>query len=141
MTTYSASAVSNTVIDYKKAITLQLLRALRDNPIALAEGASGAPRIAFEALDTWYVTGGAVGTYIFARYTGGADVLPSGTVAGSSLQPTSAAYKVNVSGNGVPTFDLGTALSGTWKCMGKFDDTDINSSVTISGATLWLRIS
>ena len=45
MTTYSASAVSDTVIAYEKPITLQQGRALRDNPIAIGEGASGAPRI------------------------------------------------------------------------------------------------
>ena len=43
MTTYDESAVSNTVIAHKKPITMQQGRALRDNPIAISEAATGAP--------------------------------------------------------------------------------------------------
>jgi hypothetical protein len=50
MTTYNAAAVADSVIAHKKGITLQTGRALRDNPIALAEGATGAPRIQLGAL-------------------------------------------------------------------------------------------
>lgn len=45
MTTYNAAAVANAVIAFKKAITLQMMRALRDNVLAIIEGAPGAPRI------------------------------------------------------------------------------------------------
>ena len=45
MTTFSAAAVSNAAIAFQKPITLQQGRALRDNPIAITEGAVGAPRI------------------------------------------------------------------------------------------------
>lgn len=57
MTTYDESAVSNTVIAHKKPITLQQGRALRDNPIAISEGAPGAPRIAHRALTSLYLGG------------------------------------------------------------------------------------
>lgn len=50
MTTYDASAVSNSVIAHEKGITLQQGRALRDNPIAIAEGSAGAPRVQGQAL-------------------------------------------------------------------------------------------
>ena len=50
MTTYNAAAVADTVIAFKKGITLQQGRALRDNPIAIAEGASGAPKIASKSV-------------------------------------------------------------------------------------------
>lgn len=43
MTTYTA--ITNGQIDQDSPITQPLMTALRDNPIALAEGASGAPRI------------------------------------------------------------------------------------------------
>lgn len=43
MTTYNAAAVSNTVIAHEKGITLQQGRALRDNPLAIAEGDSSVP--------------------------------------------------------------------------------------------------
>lgn len=46
MATWNAGAVIDAVIGFKKAVTLQMLRALRDNPIAIIEGAPGAPRIA-----------------------------------------------------------------------------------------------
>lgn len=45
MPTYNASAVTDAVIAFRKPITLQQGRALRDNPLAIAEGSSGAPRV------------------------------------------------------------------------------------------------
>lgn len=50
MTTYDASSVSDAVIAFRKPITLQQGRGLRDNPIAMAEGATDAPRIQGYAL-------------------------------------------------------------------------------------------
>ena len=50
MTTYNGAAVSDAAIAFQKPITLQQGRALRNNPIAMAEGASGAPRIQGYAL-------------------------------------------------------------------------------------------
>jgi|GEM_PF-4375671 len=47
---YNESAVSNTAIAFQKPITLQQGRALRDNPIAMFEGASGAPRLYGQAM-------------------------------------------------------------------------------------------
>jgi hypothetical protein len=46
MTTYNGTAVADTTIAFQKGITLQQGRALRDNPIAIAEGAAGAPYVA-----------------------------------------------------------------------------------------------
>jgi hypothetical protein len=43
MPTYNSGAVSNTAIGFQKPITLQQGRGLRDNPLAIAEGATGAP--------------------------------------------------------------------------------------------------
>lgn len=45
MPTYNAAAVADAVIAFKKGITLQQGRALRDNPIAMMEGEAGAPRL------------------------------------------------------------------------------------------------
>lgn len=50
MPTYNAGAVSDTAIAYQKPITLQQGRGLRDNPLAIAEGAAGAPRISGKAM-------------------------------------------------------------------------------------------
>ena len=51
MATYNAAAVSNTAIAFRKPITLQQGRALRDNPLAIAEGADDAPRNVGKSLD------------------------------------------------------------------------------------------
>lgn len=53
MATYNAAAVSDAAIAFQKPITLQQGRALRDNPLAIAEAASGAPRIAPAAFNAW----------------------------------------------------------------------------------------
>lgn len=50
MATYNGAAVTDAVIASQKPITLQQGRALRDNPIAIAEGAAGAPRLEIPAL-------------------------------------------------------------------------------------------
>ena len=47
MATYNAAAVADAVIAHKKGITLQTGRALRDNPLATFEGATGAPYIEY----------------------------------------------------------------------------------------------
>lgn len=58
MTTYTT--ITNSEIDQDSPITQPLLTSLRDNPIAIAEGSSGAPRIQGKALQTWVdrITGG-----------------------------------------------------------------------------------
>lgn len=43
MTTYTA--IANTDIDQDSPVTQPLMTAMRDNPIAIAEGASGAPKL------------------------------------------------------------------------------------------------
>lgn len=93
-------------------------------------------------------TAGAIGTYAFARAT--SDVAFGSTIAGSSLAPTSGAFSVSGSfATGTTTFTLGSTLDGTWRAMGTQDaaatttsgDPPDTVSRTISGATLWLRIS
>lgn len=50
MATYDSAAVSDTVIAHQNGITLQQGRALRDNPIAMAEGKANAPKVQGQAL-------------------------------------------------------------------------------------------
>jgi len=83
-------------------------------------------------------TAGAVGTYTFARYSVG-DVAINVTVAGSALNPTSAAWSVNAPGGSNYIFGAGSALTGTWRCMAHYDRNGTDS--VVDGATLWLRIS
>ena len=126
--------------------------ALRDNPIAISEGAAGAPQIQTAALvsnermttaNVLNATAAAsvdgVGTYAFATRpqntgsTPGNALSPGATVAGSVLRFSNSAAGES------------SALSGTWRCMGamqSFTFTDsYGSAFTTYRATLFLRIS
>lgn len=88
---------------------------------------------------------GGVGTYVWA-VASTSDVAFGATIAGSALTPTSAAHSVNVTTATTTltaTFTAGAALSGTWRAMGAYDyiatGSDAFGSITIYGATLWLR--
>jgi len=131
---------------------------IRDNPVAITEGAVGAPRIAAAALQTgtperdWVLARnadaltGAVGTYAFLGETTTTVTEPGGTRAGSGLR-YAGVYKGNVtwSTNG-GTFVYGTGSSstpaGTWRCMGRsFGALSGGEDPAFYGATLWLRIA
>jgi hypothetical protein len=111
------------------------IQALRDNPIAIANGDAGAPRI--DPINAMEHQGaaGAIGTYAFARRSSG-DVAFGATLAGSSLVTVGA---FSAFSGGSDTLSTGAALSGTWRCMGTYDHT--GTSGTATGSTLWLRIS
>jgi hypothetical protein len=103
------------------------IQALRDNPIAIANGDAGAPSI-FVAISKGSV--GAIGTHammVVDRVSGGADVLPGDTVAGSALQFVSASGGT-----------IGGVASGTWRCMGAASRDAVSSSGRV---TLFIRIS
>jgi hypothetical protein len=117
--------------------------ALRDNPVAISEGASGAPRILDAALGSTATTAGtnwvlarnalasvgAIGTYAFLQQLSGASVSPGGTLAGSSLRYANVFGDSSSSGTPIP--------SGTWRCMG-FSSRIFTTDYPIS---VWLRIS
>ena len=126
--------------------------ALRDNPIAIAEGAAGAPRVDPIAAMEHQGQAGAVGTYAFAWRDSTATPPPfGGTVAGSQLRP---AGFTSVGGVGVSvgatTFGSGSdiqgsagsdraTLNGTWRCMG--EARQVGTTAGNYPHTLWLRIS
>ena len=137
--------------------------ALRDNPIAIAEGAAGAPRIqtagiqnsavttakiaANERMTTANVLGqtagasvGAVGSYAFLRPNNATSYGPGSTLAGSSLRYSGALRLVNTSSARHTAVD-GGAPAGTWRCMGQRtgDVGGVPNNAIVS--TLWLRIS
>lgn len=142
------TTITDAQVDPEAPITSELMSALRDNPIAIAEGATGAPSVLGNiAANT---TAGAVGSYVWARRTSGTtDVSFNSTLAGSSLSPTSGAAVVGpgLGGDNAAGFTTGSALSGTWRCMGTYDHTvtsatdGSSNNQTIGGATLWLRIA
>ena len=67
MPTYNAAAVSDAAIAFQKPVTLQQGRGLRDNPEAVYEGGTGAPRVQGRALGGVYM-----GQLVLASFTGGA---------------------------------------------------------------------
>ena len=134
--------------------------AFRDNPIAIAEGAPGAPRIQDSALSTdvtsegtdWVLARtaeasvGAVGTYAYLRRNSNA--APGSTVSGSNLTYAGGLNNVSADGSGAAvenfSFQAGSSSSpsGTWRAMGRIQSSSSsNVSESVSAATLWLRIS
>lgn len=128
--------------------------ALRDNPIAIAQGASGAPKVEAQGLDTttderdWVLSRmseasvGAVGTYAFLGESSLTTTAPGSTRAGSSLRYAGIAATVSFTNNSMLAFATGNGgtPSGTWRAMGRaysFSD----GSNTYYPATLWLRIA
>ena len=88
---------------------------------------------------------GGLGSLVFAYSTGG-DVAFGGTVAGSALRPVGAARSVGGDAGSTAVLASGSALTGTWTCLGYFDSTVTATgtgqdppTVTIQGATLWQR--
>ena len=135
--------------------------ALRDNPVAIAEGAAGAPRIQPSSAVEWAAStntaaernwvlarnagagAGAVGTYVFAgtRNNFSQDAEFGQTQAGSRLRPAGLRSADSFEATGILSADSftsqsSTALSGTWRCMGRN-----NPNASNGAATLWLRIS
>ena len=115
--------------------------ALRDNPVAIAEGAPGAPKIDPFAAFAHNGQAGQIGTYVFAASTTASNVGFGSTRAGSTLYPTSAARSHDNGASQLLAFSLsgGAVLSGTWRCMGYYDH-ETPSGIGY-GATLWLRIA
>ena len=94
MTTYRT--IASTETDADSPVTVQLMTALADNPNAIAEGASGAPRVVSPALDLTFKTGSSAGAgtvvtldttdlsnladMTLALVTGTVEAQPSGTI-------------------------------------------------------------
>jgi hypothetical protein len=124
--------VPNTVLEPGDPIRSVDIIAIKENIIALSEGASGAPKIQLEALQAGIVltatasaSVGAVGTYALLFDTVYARSLAAGaTAAGSSLRYSS----TTAVSSGTP--------SGTWRVMG-FSAFGSGGN----GVTVMLRIS
>lgn len=135
--------ITDAETDPEAPLTSELAKKWRDNPLAIAEGAVGAPRINSIGAMDHQGAAGSIGTYVFAKRSTAADVSFGGTVAGSDLVPTSATTVMPTGVTGAAaTFNSGSALSGTWRCMGTYDHAAaFGSGGSMNGATLWLRIS
>ena len=139
------NTIADSDIDPESPLTTTLLTRLRDNPISIAAGDSGAPKIVTAAITdanvttaklesgeqmttgnvrnaTAGVSHNQIGAYAFLGTTSGTTVSQNATLSGSNLAAAS---------------DDGTqeagSQSGTWRCMGYIS--------AVNRATVWLRIS
>lgn len=131
MTDYNP--IPNNILEPDDPISADLGIRWRDNPIAMFEGAPGAPRLDQPAMGTWYTTTGGIGTYAFLSrlVIGVGSVIVAGTsYAGSHLKYAGVSESYGLNSNG-------TTLYGTWLAMGYSD----NSSHSAENATLFIRIA
>lgn len=159
--------INPTEIEPEAPLTSSLAARWSNNPIAIAEGASGAPRIQTNAIQDNAVTApklatgnqernwvlarvasaplGAVGTYasLVIADPGSGDIATSNegdTRPGSDLRWSS----TDLSGSGSMPPISSTSPSGTWRCMGRAVTTRLSSEVgggIIRRPSLWLRIA
>ena len=135
--------------------------ALRDNPIAIAEGAPGAPRVqsdgigenaVFEAIARDVVLGGLGGYAVLRHVTETESISPGDNVAGANLE-----YAAGL--DTLRFFDDGNALtevdaragpapaeaqspSGTWMCMGHISRNASGAdTMTVRPSTLFVRVA
>jgi len=129
MATYRAIAASE--VDADSPVTATLVSALAENPIAIAEGAAGAPRIKYLA--------GTVGSLLFGT---GPDAGYGAVVAGSTLKPSGAIHSVSNLGSFTGAFIEGAAQAGSWQCLGVRNIAGFAGTGTpVLPATLWQRLA
>lgn len=129
MTDYTT--ITDAQVDPEAPITSELVTALRNNPLAIIEGAAAAPRIDPINAMAHQGAASAVGTYLFAKLDLGTNETKAvgSTVAGSTLRPS------GLAGSGPET--TGSYQSGTWRIMGQAQSI---SGTTYVDHTLVLRI-
>ena len=115
-------SIPNTSLESGKPARSIDVVALRDNPIAIANGDTGAPEVKLVAVEK-APDAGVIGSYAFCIRVSGTDSTGT-TVAGSLLR-----YSAVSGSSGAP--------SGTWRLMGYTGAAGLNSRVT----SLWLRIA
>ena len=142
--------IADSEVDPESPITTSLAQAWRDNPIGIANGDSGAPRISSDSAIDWGGSGtgtnsastwvlsrtseasvGAVGTYaLLATITDDLPPLePGQTRSGSDLDYT------NLSGD-----FSDSPPSGTWMVMGMVNSTDAGTGGTAT-CSLFFRVA
>lgn len=134
--------ISDTEVDPDAPVTSELAYAFRDNVIAMAEGASGAPRISGAMISIG--NGTMIGAYIMA-YTA-SSVNYADVVAGSSLFPAGALNTASndpTSGNSFSASAGRRSTSinfGSWRCCGMVSAASGVGS-TSSGSSLFQRVA
>ena len=128
------TTITETATDPDAPVTSVLVKALRDNPQAIAEGASGAPRIDQRAMGTWLYTAGGIGTMAFLAI----ELLPSGTISPGATRAGSLLEYAGVKDGAGGLALSGVSPSGTWRLMGYLSN---GTGAVIKVASTWVRIS
>jgi len=139
MTTWTT--IPNTAVAAGGRPRGSVITALRDNPVAISEGAAGAPRVLFAAVRDGIAgaTYGTLGTYAFLHSD---DVItPGTTVAGSTLKYSGAIDYLlfDNSGGFTATANALTSPAGTWRCMGRINPGNSGSATGLGVSSLFLR--
>lgn len=147
------TTISNALVAVGAKPFATTMQALRDNPLAIAEGDPTAPKVQDAALDTGAATtagitwvglrmaaasAGGVGTYMLGGATGsvtGGTAFGS-TRAGSDLTPGGVQ---NPASNPVTIQISGGTRAGTWRAMGNYPSA--SGGAGANSLTLWLRIA
>lgn len=124
------TTITETATDPDAPVTSTLIKALRDNPAAIAEGASDAPRIRYDAMGSWFSSTDSVGSIGFFSITTNTLIGPGSTVAGSVLKWTS------VREDDSNLTDSGSSPTGTWKLLGNISP----SGSSTRYASLFIRV-
>ena len=140
MTTFSS--IAGTESDPLAPLISSLFKRMIDNPIAITEGSTGAPKIDPIAAMAHGGVEDAVGTYMFAIYNNSTNTTKNfgDTLSGSNLDPVGMSADTGLADFhvGVDKFTISSTVpSGTWRCMGHA----INDTTGRRGVSLWLRIS
>ena len=127
-------------------LTSELVKQLRDNPIAIAEGSAGAPLIS-GAL-TKIISQQEIGAFIFAR--GPSTTAYGDVVAGSSLTYAGAVSSATAESAGFASISFNAGASGSpsgsWVCLGRIQALSSATGVSpttssMTAATLWQRVA
>jgi len=128
--------ITDSQLDPDAPLTSQLAYQWRDNPIAMFEGAVGAPRLQLAALDAGFYTADGIGSLAFAAQNGttSATIVAGTTYAGSGLRFSGIVLNGGVVQLGPSA--VGT-LTGSWLALG----TNTDPSAGSIRATLFMRIA
>lgn len=127
MTTYST--ITDGQVDQDSPITQPLITALRDNPLAIAEGAAGAPKIAdsWQALETTSSSG-----LIVTNVDNGEGVRINVSGTGDAGSGQTISFKVSISSNN------GSSFTGETTIATDTAPNDPGSSITLSPEGLFV---
>lgn len=88
MADFTLTPLTDALLAHKKPITQELMRALRDNPIGIAEGADSAPRVALKTFGAAAASGSALTFTGLGQFQGVALSYNANNGGGSNRTPT-----------------------------------------------------